>query len=68
FTLDRALPVRVVVYNGLGQCVATLIDKQMSPGQHQFRWDAGMCSSGVYLIALESESIPSQARKVMLIK
>jgi len=68
FTLDRALPVRVVVYNGLGQCVATLIDKQMSPGQHQLRWDAGMYSSGVYLIALESESIPSQARKVMLIK
>ena len=68
FTLDRALPVRVVVYNGLGQCVATLIDGQMSSGQHQLRWDAGMYSSGVYLIALESESIPSQARKVMLIK
>jgi len=68
FTLDRALPVRVVVYNGLGQCVETLVDGQMSPGQHQLRWDVGMYSSGVYLITLESESIPSQARKVLLIK
>ena len=32
FTLDRALPVRVVVYNGLGQCVVTLIDGRMLPG------------------------------------
>ncbi|NQS97587.1 MAG: VCBS repeat-containing protein [candidate division Zixibacteria bacterium] len=68
FTLDRALPVRMVVYNQLGQCVVTLVDGQMTSGEHQIRWDAGMCSSGVYLIALESESIPSQARKVMLIK
>jgi len=68
FTLDRALLVRVVVYNGLGQCVETLVDGQMSPGQHQLRWDAGMYSSGVYLIALESQMMVSQVSKVTLIK
>ena len=68
FTLDRALPVRMVVYNGLGQCVVTLIDGQMLPGQHQLRWDAGMYSSGVYLVSLESDMGFQQARKVMLIK
>ena len=68
FILDQALPVRVVVYNGLGQCVATLIDGQMSLGQHQIQWDAGMYSSGVYLISLESGGIPQQTRKVILLK
>ena len=68
FTLDQALPVKVVVYNGLGREVVTLVDAKMSPGQHQIQWDAGMYSSGVYLIALESDVGFQQARKVMLIK
>ena len=67
FTLDRALPVKVVVYNQLGQCVATLIDKQMSPGQHQLRWDAGMYSSGIYLIALEVKGY-KDVKKMILVK
>ena len=68
FTLDRPLPVKVVVYNGLGQCVATLIDGQMSPGQHQIQWNAEGFSSGIYLITLESDMGFQQARKVMLVK
>ncbi|NQS98958.1 MAG: T9SS type A sorting domain-containing protein [candidate division Zixibacteria bacterium] len=68
FTIDRALPVKIVVYNQLGQCVATLVDGQMSPGQHQIQWDASILSTGVYLISLESDGIPQQARKVILLK
>jgi len=67
FTLDRELPVKVVVYNGLGQFVATLIDGQISPGQHQLRWDAEMYSSGVYLITLEVNGY-KDVKKMILVK
>jgi hypothetical protein len=54
FMLDKALPVRLVVYNQLGQEVITILNNQMSPGSYRFSWDASNFSSGVYLISLES--------------
>ena len=68
FTLDRALPVRVVVYNGLGQHIETLIDGRMSSGQHVINWNASKFSSGIYLITLESNIGFQQTRKVILVK
>ncbi|NQS99328.1 MAG: T9SS type A sorting domain-containing protein [candidate division Zixibacteria bacterium] len=67
FTLDRALPVRVMVYNGLGQCVVTLIDGQMTSGEHQVRWDAGMYSSGVYFYRLTTGRC-TMVKKMILAK
>ena len=68
FTLDRRLPVKVVVYNSIGQAVAILIDKQLSTGSYTTIWDADGLASGVYLVALESGGSIGQARKVMLVK
>jgi len=67
FTLDRALPVRIAVYNQLGQEVVTLLDERLNEGMHQAVWDAGAVSSGVYLIQLETaEYVKSQ--KAILVK
>lgn len=67
FTIDRALPVKLVVYNQLGQEVATLIDDRMQAGNYLVNWDAKQFSSGVYLISLESPKI-KQTQKVILLK
>ena len=68
FTIPTASMVKIEVYNLLGQKVAVLLDCRRAAGSYQLTWNAGMYSSGVYLISLESESIPSQARKVILLK
>jgi len=68
FTLDRQLPVKIMVYNQLGQNVVTLFDGVMDSGKHQVNWDAGNVSSGVYLIRLYTQTGYSESRKVMLVK
>jgi len=68
FTLDQKLPVKIIVYNQLGQNVVTLFDGMMDSGMHQVNWDAGCVSSGVYLIRLDTHAGFSESRKVMLVK
>jgi flagellar hook assembly protein FlgD len=68
FTLNKAFPVKLSVYNQLGQEVITIINNQMSPGDYRMTWDASQFSSGVYLISLESSLGIHQTQKVILIK
>ena len=68
FTLDRAVPVKVVVYNQLGQEVWSSVNGHQSSGYHEVVWNAEGVASGVYLVALEAGSNFGQARKVMLVK
>jgi hypothetical protein len=44
--------VSLEVYNLLGQKVATLVDGNMSAGNHSVSWDASTASSGVYFYKL----------------
>ena len=67
FTLDRTFPVRIAVYNQLGQEVVTLIDERMNPGMYQMNWDASAVSSGVYLIQLETGEF-TKSQKAILVK
>jgi hypothetical protein len=61
FSLARRGPVRLEVYNLLGQKVAGLVRCDLQAGEHNVAWDAGGLSSGVYLARLaamgESETI-----------
>jgi len=68
FALDKALPVKLAVYNQLGQEVSTIIDNQVIPGSYRVNWNASQFSSGVYLISLESNLGIQQTQKVILIK
>jgi len=68
FTLDQKLPVKIVIYNQLGQNIVTLFDGMMDSGIHQVNWDADGVSSGVYLIRLDTQAGYSESRKVMLVK
>jgi len=67
FTLDKALPVKITVYNNLGQEVEIVFKGTLPAGNHQQWWNAGGFSSGVYTVTLESPQ-KIQSQKVILIK
>jgi len=65
-------PVELAVYNGLGQKVRTLVDRQLEPGRYAARWDgrdgAGQhVSAGVYLCRLQAGNF-ALTRKLVLFR
>ena len=57
YRLSSPGPVRLVIYNVLGQPVRTLVDRVQAAGSYQVRWDARdgqgvSLSSGVYIARL----------------
>ncbi len=64
--------MRIVIYNVLGQNVATLVDQSMNAGYHNISWSglnyAGTSvSSGVYLYRIETENF-TDVKKLMYLK
>ena len=56
-----AQPVRLTVYNVLGQRVATLVDETKAPGREELSLDASGWASGVYFLRLQvGEAMRSQ--------
>jgi len=60
FTLGRAGPVRVGIYDLRGRHVRTLLQKSGSPGLHRVDWDGRdesglMLSAGIYLARVENQ-------------
>ncbi len=46
--------VKLVIYNLLGQSVATLVGDNQTAGRHEIVWDADDLTSGVYIAAMET--------------
>jgi hypothetical protein len=67
FTLGKGGFTTLVVYNVLGQKVATLVSGNVSAGRHDVKFDAGTVSSGMYFYRLESGNL-SSVKKMMLLK
>jgi flagellar hook assembly protein FlgD len=64
--------VRVVVYNLIGEIVATLMDGTFAPGRYEVTWsgrdDAGLqVASGMYMYRMEAGTM-NIAKKMMLLK
>ncbi len=53
FSIPEAAPVSLAVFDVLGRRVATLIDRTMSAGDHDVRFEPGGLASGVYFYRLE---------------
>ena len=65
-------PVRLKIYNTLGQPVRTLVDHFQAAGSHQVRWDARdqrgtTLAAGVYLVRLHYPG-GEQTRRLLLFK
>lgn len=67
FYLPEDRPVKVGVYNIVGQQVALLADENLGEGEHTITWNASEMPSGVYIVQLEVGS-RIFTRKITLIK
>ncbi len=66
-----SIPVRVhtslTVYNTLGKQVAKIIDEPLPAGRHEFEFDAGENSSGVYIYKLTAGDFAG-IKKMLLVR
>ncbi|UCD17711.1 MAG: T9SS type A sorting domain-containing protein [Candidatus Zixiibacteriota bacterium] len=65
-------PVKLKIFNILGQHVKTLVDKDLAPGRHTVEWngkahDGRQVATGIYLYKLEVGDY-YQTRKMLLLK
>lgn len=67
FGLPAASPVKLAVYNMLGQQVQQLVEGQMSAGWHTVDFNATSLSSGVYIYRIEAKNVV-QTRIMTLVK
>jgi len=57
FELPEAARVQLSVYDILGRRVAVLVDQRLSPGAHQYRFEAGNLPTGHYLYRLNVDGL-----------
>jgi hypothetical protein len=60
-------PTTLVVYNVLGQEIATLVNEELSAGGYGVTFDARDLASGVYYYRLQSGAF-SETRRMLLMK
>jgi len=66
FSLAQPQHVKLVVYNLLGQEVATLINRPLSAGYHIMQFNAGNLASGIYFYRLEAGNFKTQKQMLLL--
>ena len=71
FTIAAAAPVRLTVYNLMGQSIRVLADGWTEAGLHQVRWDGrtasgAEASSGVYWAVLQAGEAVQTAKLALI--
>lgn len=67
YGLPEASDVQIVVFNMLGQRVATLVNERKTAGWHESKFDASNLSSGIYFYRLTAGNFV-ETKKLTLIK
>jgi len=67
FTLAAQSPVRISVYNSLGEQITTLVNSTMPAGSHTVRWNGEHAASGIYFYRMEAGAF-TDIRKMLLIR
>ena len=67
YGLPEASHVRLIVFNTLGQCVATLVDDEKDAGFHEVLFDGSKLTSGMYFYRLQAGNFTS-VQKMSLVK
>ncbi len=73
FTLPVASPVKITIYNTLGEQVRTLVNGKYRAGRHEVVWDGrddggNAVSSGIYLYRLSVPGKYRAVKKLLLVK
>ena len=67
FTVNKPSHIELIVYNQLGQKVATLVNDQLLTGNYKVTWDASKMSSGIYFYRISADN-HTQTHKMILLK
>ncbi|MGA7307232.1 MAG: FlgD immunoglobulin-like domain containing protein, partial [Rhodothermales bacterium] len=67
YDLPDAANVKLVVLDGLGRVVESLVNSHQSLGQHSILWDATGVPSGVYFYRLEADGVV-RTRSMLLVR
>ncbi|HBC45699.1 MAG TPA: hypothetical protein DCZ43_01495, partial [candidate division Zixibacteria bacterium] len=67
YSLPQAGPVKLSIYNLLGQKAATLLDAPQTAGEHSLIWNASPFPSGIYFARLDMGN-DAQIIKLVLLK
>ena len=67
FEIPFHAPVRLTVYNAIGQEVARLLDGYREEGSYSVRWDAAGFGSGLYFYEMKS-GVFRQIKKMVLLR
>jgi photosystem II stability/assembly factor-like uncharacterized protein len=67
FQLPQSTPATLKIYNGLGQCVVTLLSERLSPAVYTAKWNAATYPAGVYYARLQA-GVYTETEKVVVIK
>jgi hypothetical protein len=67
YGLPQRAAVSLVVFNTLGQQVATLVDGSQEAGSHEVRFDGSNLASGVYFYRLQAGAFV-ESRKLVLVR
>ena len=67
FSIPQSEFVTVKVYNIVGNEITTVINDELSTGNHSIKWDGSHQPSGVYFVKIESGGF-MQTRKMVLLK
>jgi alkaline phosphatase D len=66
YSLAARSGVSLVVYNTLGQIVATLVDEVQESGTHGVKFDGSRLASGVYFYRLQAGSFVASKKLILL--
>lgn len=53
FALAEPSRIKLRVYNAQGRAITTVLDRDLSPGDYTYHWNAGEHARGVYFVTLE---------------
>ncbi len=68
FVLLDQKQVNLMIYDQWGTQVATVVDRKMNKGMHEFRWEPGDLPSGIYYVHLRVEGDKPYTKSVVLQK
>jgi hypothetical protein len=67
FDVPQVSPVKIVLFNVMGQAVATVVNQRYDAGRHSVSYDATNLPSGMYLMQFTAGSFTSM-KKMLLLK